>query len=70
MLDKCREGTRYIYPKQFKSTLVSNAFSAAYARRDECKSSESRPVVETIMSVSPRYFEMVLDGSRLPSDCI
>ena len=60
MLDKCGKGTRYIYPKQFKSALVPNAFSAAYVRRDECKLSESRPVGKTFMPVSPRYFEMVL----------
>ena len=40
MLDKCGEGTRYIYRKQFESALVPNAFSVAYATRDEC---ESRP---------------------------
>ena len=28
------EGT--IYRKQFESALVPNAFSVAYARRDEC----------------------------------
>ena len=44
MLDKCGEGTRYIYRKQFESALVPNAFSVASARRDERKSHESRPI--------------------------
>ena len=30
MLDKCGEGTRYIYRKQFKSALVPNNLSVAY----------------------------------------
>ena len=47
MLDKCGEGTRYIYRKQFEIALVSNAFSVAYARRDERESCESGPGGET-----------------------
>ena len=49
MLDKCGEGTRYICLKQFESALVPNAFSVAYARRDEREreSRESRPGGET-----------------------
>ena len=35
MLDKCGEGTRYIYRKQFESALIPNAVSVANARRDE-----------------------------------
>ena len=47
MLDKCGEGTRYIYWKQFESALVPNAFSVAYARRDESESHESHPSGKT-----------------------
>ena len=50
MLDKCEEGTRYIHRKQFESAIVHNAFSVAYARRDERELCESRPVGETIGS--------------------
>ena len=35
MLDKCGEGTRYIYQKEFESALVPKAVSVAYARRDD-----------------------------------
>ena len=41
-------GTRYIYRKQFEGALVPNAFSVAYARRDERKSRESCPGDETL----------------------
>ena len=50
MLDKCGEDNRYIYQKQFKSTLVPNAFSVAYARRDKRDKRESRPGGETTYS--------------------
>ena len=43
MLDKCEEGTRYIYRKQFESAIVPTAFSVASARRDERESRESHP---------------------------
>ena len=49
MLNKCGEGTRYIHRKQFKSALVPNTFSVAYARRDEPDDRESRPGGETIL---------------------
>ena len=45
MLDKCGEGTRYIYQKEFESTQVPNAFSVAYARCDDER--ESCPGDET-----------------------
>ena len=48
MLDKCREGTRYIHWKQFESVLVPNAFSVAYARCDEPDEREPRPSGKTI----------------------
>ena len=48
MLDKCGEGIRYIYRKQFKSGLVPTLFSVASARRDERESRESRPGGETM----------------------
>ena len=35
MLDKCGEGTRYIYQKQCESAKVPKAVSIAYARRDD-----------------------------------
>ena len=47
MLDKCGEGTRYIYRKQFESALAPSAFSVAYARRDESESHESHPSGKT-----------------------
>ena len=47
MLDKCGEGTKYIYWKEFESELLHNSFSVAYARGDERKSLESRPGGET-----------------------
>ena len=48
MLDKCGEGTRYIYRKQFEGAFVPNGFSVANARRDERDECESRPGGETI----------------------
>ena len=51
MLDKCGEGTRYIYRKQFKIALLPNGFSVAYARLDERDERESRPGGETRSNV-------------------
>ena len=43
MLDKCGEGTSYIYRKQLESAIAPNAFSVAYTRPDERDERESRP---------------------------
>ena len=62
MLDKCGEGTRYIYRKQLKCALVpNNAFSVASAKRDE---RESRPGGETNSLVSSCY-QTLLIGSEV-----
>ena len=59
MLDKREEGTRYIYGNQFESAIVPNAFSVAFARRDERESRESRPGGETTFVLVGKLFSFM-----------